>query len=155
MKKIFFGILICVILLSSCGDADVKEDSELSRNKYKWIEAQISHYKYELTLSCRCSFNDEMPLTIEVLNHKMISIFGPDGNPFPADDPNYMYIKKFTTVENLFREILSIGGNHAAEGEVAKYHPELGYPLEITLDYIKDTTNDEVYITISNFEQLP
>ena len=76
MKKTIFGILICVILLSSCGGDDVKEDSELSRNKYKWIEAQISHYKYELTLRCRCSFNDEMPLTIEVLNLQEISIIG-------------------------------------------------------------------------------
>jgi len=38
---------------------------------------------------------------------------------------------------------------------IVKYDPTYGFPTEATIDFVKEATDDELYLSISNFEELP
>ena len=37
----------------------------------------------------------------------------------------------------------------------AKYDETYGFPTEVTIDFVQEATDDELYLTLSNFEALP
>jgi hypothetical protein len=62
--------------------------------------------------------------------------------------------KKYETIDLIFAELEA--GQHGAADEVTvKYDATYGFPTEATIDVIKEAVDDELYLTISNFEQLP
>ncbi|MEP6894595.1 MAG: DUF6174 domain-containing protein, partial [Chloroflexota bacterium] len=78
MKKILLSIFIFVLAACSTGG------SEVSRNQQKWNDANIQHYRFELSIGCFCPFRDQMPITVEVLNGKVVSMIGKDGKLIEA-----------------------------------------------------------------------
>jgi hypothetical protein len=42
-----------------------------------------------------------------------------------------------------------------ADKVTVTYDPTYGYPTEIVIDYIELATDDEMYISVTNFEPLP
>jgi len=38
---------------------------------------------------------------------------------------------------------------------IAKYDATYGFPTEVTIDFVKEATDDELYLNLSNFEELP
>ena len=54
----------------------------------------------------------------------------------------------------LFAE-LEAGLNGGADNVVVAYDPTYGFPTEITLDFEEQAADDELYLSISDFEALP
>ena len=51
MKKLI--LLIAALALAACASLNASADqSELSLNQQKWQDANISHYRYNLAISC-------------------------------------------------------------------------------------------------------
>src|SRR4030095_15217934 len=96
MKKIMLGFL--VLLLATCSFGT----TEFSRNQQKWENSNITHYRFQLSVSCFCGYLDWMPLTIEVQTGELISITTVKGNVIPKTDPNYEYFAQYATIDNLF-----------------------------------------------------
>ncbi|HLA07046.1 MAG TPA: DUF6174 domain-containing protein, partial [Anaerolineales bacterium] len=115
----------------------------------------ISHYRFELDLSCFCAFRDQMPLTVEVQDEEVVSITGADGEIIPTDDLNYEYFSKYATINRLFTVLEAVAVDPEAGEVIVKYDPTFGYPTEASIDYIELAADDELYITISGFEKLP
>jgi hypothetical protein len=126
--------------------------SEIEQNKEKWQNANISHYRYELFISCFCVFNEDMPLIIEVQDGKVVSMEFKSGKEI---DPGlHGLFDKYATIDRLFAE-LEAGLNGAADKVTVEYDATYGFPTKADIDVEEMAIDDELYLTISNFEQLP
>ena len=153
MKKLLFIFILMSLVLTACA-AGVASGSqtEIGQNKEKWQDAHISHYRYHLHLSCFCVFTENMPLIIEVQDGKVVSMEYQNGKEI---DPSLLELfKKYETIDLIFAE-LEAGLNGAADEVTVKYDPTYGFPTEATIDMVKEAIDDELYLTISNFEKLP
>ena len=147
MKKLLF--LFLVLVLTACSALG---QSDFSRNQQKWQDANISHYRFNLFIGCFCIFTQDMPLIIEVKDGEIISMEYSTGNPL--DDSNREYFTKYATIERLFSELEADLGGEADEVTVT-YDATYGFPTEVSIDYIKEAADDELYFTVSGFEALP
>ena len=153
MKKLL--VLLMTLVLAACtamGSA-MGNDSELDQNREKWQDANISHYRYNLFISCFCIFVEDMPLTIEVQDGQVVSMEFQSGKEI---DPTLKadVFDKYATIDRIFAE-LDADLNGAADVVTAKYDETYGFPTEVTIDFVQEATDDELYLTLSDFEALP
>jgi len=146
-----FILFILAVVLAACSFSG---NSEFARNHQKWQEANIPHYRFELNIGCFCAFRSRMPLTIEVQNGEIASMTGPDGVAIPTTDSNYEYFSRFATIDHLFSELEADLAGEADEVTVS-YEATYGYPIQISIDFIKEAVDDELGLTVSGFEALP
>jgi|RhiMetdeSRZDD1v2_1073273.scaffolds.fasta_scaffold03897_20 uncharacterized protein DUF6174 len=153
MKKLLFIFTLMAIILTACAAAAVSgSQTEIGQNKEKWQKANISHYRYNLFISCFCVFNEDMPLLIEVKDGEVVSMEFQSGKEI---DPSlHETFDKYATIDRFFAE-LETDLNGAADAVTAKYDPTYGFPTEVTIDFVQEATDDELYLTLSNFEALP
>src|SRR5688572_13640732 len=105
MKKLI--LLIAALALAACASLNASADqSELSLNQQKWQDANISHYRYNLAISCFCVFTQDMPLIIEVQDGEVVSMEYSTGN---AIDPNSLeYFQRFSTIDRILNSFKRI-----------------------------------------------
>ena len=148
MKKLI--LLTLIVILTACS---VGVPTELEKNRQTWQDAGITHYRFSLNIGCFCVFRDQMPITVEVQNDEVISMTTPDGTLVAATDPNYETFASHATIERIFSELEAAQAGDADEVTVT-YDPAHGFPSKIYFDYIKDAVDDELSLTVSNFEVL-
>lgn len=149
MKKL--TLLLLVLILSACSSG---VGTELSRNQAKWQDANIKHYRIELSVTCFCPVGGIMPMTVEVLNDEVVSIVDVNGDAFPSTDPMSEFILKYATVDRIFSELGSDSVQEADKLTVT-YDSTYGFPSDVVIDYIELAADDELYLSISAFEPLP
>jgi hypothetical protein len=148
MKKLLLVALAVVLAACSAGG------SEFSRNQEKWQDANITHYRMQLNISCFCAFRDQMPLTVEVRDGQIVSMAAVDGALVLDTDPNYEFFAPHATIDLLFAELDS-ALNGGADSVTVTYDATYGFPTEIAIDFSQQTADEEMYYTISGFEALP
>ena len=148
MKKII--LLLLALMLTACSFG---APSELDKNRQTWQDAGITHYRFSLHVGCFCAFRDQMPLTVEVQNGEVVSMTYADGTPVDKTDPNYETFSKHATIDRIFSE-LEAGLKGDADEVTVTYDPTYGYPSEIHFDYIKAAMDDELSLSVSDFEVL-
>ena len=147
MRKLIFIFIVLALAACSAGN-----QTEIERNKEKWQDANITHYRYNLTLGCFCVFSQDIPLVIEVMDGNVVSMEYKNRNPI--DTTNREFFERFSTIDRIFSELeADLAG--AADEVTVTYDPTYGFPVEVTIDYVKEATDDELYLTISDFEVLP
>ena len=151
MRRIFYILTALVLAACSLGNA-AGGQSEIEQNKEKWQNQGISHYRYHLLVGCFCVFRGDMPLIIEVQDGKAVSMEYQSGNEI--EPPNREIFKKYETIDLIFAE-LEAGLNGAADEVTVQYDPAYGFPAEASIDAVKEAVDDELYLTVSNFEVLP
>lgn len=151
MKKLI--LIVIAVILTACASVNaLGSQSEIEQNQAKWQDAGISHYRYELSISCFCVFTQDMPLNIEVQDGQVVSMQYKSGKEI---DPSLLELfEKYATIDRTFAE-LKADLNGAADEVMAKYDPTQGFPTEVTIDVEKQATDDELYLSLSNFEKLP
>lgn len=149
MRKILFVLL--AVLLTGCASLVGQASSEVSTDQEKWQDANISHYRYELGISCFCIFAQDMPLVIEVKDGKAVSMEYKSGKEI---DPAFLeQFQRYDTIDKIFAELEK--AQTEAERVEVTYDETYGYPTQITIDQAVQAADDELYLTISNFEALP
>ena len=148
MKKIILITLIFMLAACSAGG------SELSRNQEKWQDANITHYRFNLNISCFCAFRDQMPLTIEVQDGQIVHMAAVDGTLVLDTDQNYEFFAPHATIDLLFAEI-NAAVNEGADSVTVTYDATYGFPTEIAIDFSQEMADEEMYYSISGFEALP
>lgn len=147
MRKIIFIFIVLALAACSAGN-----QTEIERNQEKWQNANISHYRYSLNLGCFCVFSQDMPLVIEVKDGEMVLMEYQNGNPIDAT--NREYFQTFSTIDRIFSKLeADLGG--AADEVTVTYDPTYGFPTEANIDVVKEATDDELFLSISNLEVLP
>jgi len=158
MKKLLLFVL--AVVLSACNTiANAGEPkSEVEQARDKWQSADVSHYKFELFISCFCVFNEDMPLLIEVKDGQIVSMEFKSGKEI---DPQLMELfKRYETIDKLFDGIESgfdfEGDDQGPADKVTvEYDATYGFPTKIDIDFIEQAIDDELYLSISGFEALP
>lgn len=150
MRKILF--IIIAIVLTACSAVATEVPSALESARDKWQNANISHYRFNVNVSCFCAFTQEMPLIVEVQNGEVASLEYQSGNEI--DPASLEFFQRFVTVDRLFEEIEKDQAGEADE-VVVEYDETYGFPTTITIDFVEEATDDELYLTISEFEVLP
>jgi hypothetical protein len=149
MKKII--LLLLALTLTACTiGAGTATDPNLS----KWQDANITHYRFKLGVSCFCPVGGIMPMTVEVLDGEVVSIMDVNGISFTSADPMYDFVVKYATIDRLFAE-LNTDSVRAADKLTVTYDQTYGFPTEIAIDYIERAADDELYLSASGFEPLP
>ena len=147
MKKLL--LLFLAIVLTACSGFG---KSDFERNQQKWQDANISHYRFNLFIGCFCIFTQDMPLIIEVKDGEIVSMEYQSGNPI--DEGNREFFSQYATIDRLFAELeADLGGE--AEAVTVTYDATYGFPTEMSIDFIKQAADDELYFTVSGFEALP
>jgi hypothetical protein len=145
-RTLLFTLLILTIILSACGAR-----SELTKNREKWTAQDISHYRFELTISCFCPFMDVMPVVVEVRDGQIVSLTGANGQPL-RDDFRATF-ERAATVEGLFA-VAEENLSNADQVEVT-YDAQYGFPASIIVDRIKLAVDDEISYFVESFKVLP
>lgn len=159
MRKLLVLLTVIAFVLAACsagaqagGDPPQENQTEIERNQEKWQNANISHYRYKLNLSCFCVFTQDMPLVIEVKDGEVVSMEYQTGNPIDAT--NRELFERYATIDRIFSELeADLAG--AADEVTVTYDATYGFPTQATLDFVKEATDDELYLTTSDFEALP
>ena len=154
MKKLILLIAVFALALSACASATAsanQNQSELDQNQQTWQDTGISNYRYHLAISCFCVFSQDMPLIIEVQDGQVVSMEFASGNEI--DEANREYFARFETIDKLFEQLRKdIGGE--ADEVVVTYNTPYGFPEEVKIDYVLEATDDELWLTVSDFEAL-
>jgi hypothetical protein len=152
MRTLFFIVMALVLTACSAVAGASGNQSEIEQNEEKWQDHGISHYRYHLTLSCFCVFNEDMPLIIEVQDGEVVSMEFQSGKEI---DPNLLELfNKYSTIDRIFAE-LEADLNGAADKVTVEYDPTYGFPTKADIDFIEEAIDDELYLTVSDFEALP
>lgn len=146
MRKLLF--IVIALALAACSTGS---QTEIEQNKEKWQDANISHYRFDLTLGCFCVFGQDMPLIVEVQDGQVVSMEYQSGNEIDA--PNRELFEKYATIDRIFSE-LEADLNGAADEVVVTYDETYGFPTQANIDFIKEAIDDELALTISGFEEL-
>ena len=127
---------------------------ELDANLQKWQSQGITRYEMKVHIGCFCPFADRMPLTVEVVDGKPVSVVDSQGQNVPADDPMRSFgNESLLTIEGLFdytREAIQ-----TADQTKVSYDPDLGYPVSLSIDRIRQAADDELGVQISDLHTLP
>jgi len=148
MKKLILITLIVILTACSAG-----APTDFEKNRQAWQDPGITHYRYSLNISCFCAFRNQMPITVEVQGGEIVSMTYSDGTLVTETDPNHEFFSKYATIERIFSE-LEAGLAGEAEEVTVTYDSAHGFPNEIYFDYIKAAADDELSLTVSDFEVL-
>ena len=152
MRKLLLIVMTLALAACTAIGSAMGSQSEIEQNKEKWESANISHYRYQLHISCFCVFVENMPLVIEVQDGKVVSMEYQNGNEI---DPSiHELFDKYATIDRLFAE-LEAGLNGAADKVAVEYDATYGFPTKADIDVEEMAIDDELYLTLSNFEKLP
>ena len=146
MKKLI--LLTLVLVLAACVPGT---KSELESNQQKWESANITHYRLELNVSCFCAFRSNMPLSVEVQDRQVVSMTYADGTQVPESDRSIF--QPYETLDTMFGYVNQQMKD--ADQVTVTYDAKYGFPVEVTIDAIKEATDDELYLSVSGFESLP
>jgi hypothetical protein len=152
MKKLLIVLMTLVLAACTAAGNVMGNQSEIEQNQEKWENANISHYRYHLSITCFCIFSQDMPLIVEVQDGEVVSMEFQSGNEI--DPESRKLFEKYATIDRLFAE-LEANLNGAAAEVTVQYDPTYGFPTEVTLDFVKEAADDELYLSLSNFEPLP
>jgi len=147
MRKLV--LIVSALALAGCS---LGSQTQIERNRQKWQDANISHYRFNLFVGCFCVFNEDMPLAIEVKDGQVVSMEYQSGNEIDAS--NRELFDKYATIDRIFTELeTNIDGK--ADEVTVKYDPAYGFPAQINVDFIKEAIDDELALSVANFEKLP
>ncbi|HLO83808.1 MAG TPA: DUF6174 domain-containing protein [Nostocaceae cyanobacterium] len=123
---------------------------QLKVNQKLWNQQNISNYRYTLSRSCFCTPEARGPVVVEVRNGVTTSVTSvATGQPV---DPELF--KQYDSVPELFGVIKDAIARKASSLTV-QYEPKFGYPTQISIDYSAQIADEELYLTVENFEVLP
>lgn len=150
MRKFLF--ILMAIVLAACSAVATEAPSEFDSARQKWQQADVSHYRFNLNLSCFCAFAQDMPLVIEVQDGEVVSMEYQSGNEIDAT--SLEFFQRYATIERIFEELeKALGGG--ADAVTVTYDESYGFPIQADIDFVELAIDDELYLTISGFEVLP
>lgn len=122
---------------------------QLKINFNWWKRAKISSYRYTFSNGCFCIPEARGPVVIEVINGQTTSITSAEtGEPV-----NQEFFQSFNTIPKLFR-VIRDGIKRKADRLEVEYDSTLGYPTDITIDFSFQIADEELFLTIRDFEVI-
>jgi hypothetical protein len=149
MKTQMLSLLfVLAIILSACGGG-----SAFQQNQEKWDRQNVAHYRFTVAVSCFCPFAN-VKVTYEVLNGQVVNQSVQSSPDNPVDEAQVSdFYQPYSTIDKVFDYVE--GAIAEADETTIEYDPTYGFPATVFVDWIELATDDEMYLTLSNFEPLP
>jgi hypothetical protein len=145
--KMIFLFFVVVLMLSACGGG-----STFQQNRDKWGRQNIDHYQFTVAISCFCPFAN-VEATYEVQTGQVVNQSVESSPDNPVDEAQVSdFYQSYNTIEKVF-DYVDKAISEADETTI-EYDPTYGFPTDVSVDWIKQAIDDEMYLTISNFEPL-
>lgn len=130
-------------LLAGCtltGPGSVGEPEDLDSARNLWRQVSTSDYDMSMVRGCFCIGGGEM--TVFVRGDSVAAIQQAE-RQWQSGNDWWQYIP---TVDGLFNLIAEATADaHSVEAE---YHPQLGYPTSVSVDWLKDAVDDEISYSV-------
>lgn len=140
------------LLVAGRGLAAEADLERLDAARERWQAVQAGDYVYGFQRYCEC-YAGEPPLTVvTVTGGRIVSIYflhDYSDREVPASDDDLDY---YWTIDELFDKLAQAFARDAVVR--VEYHPALGYPTSLFVDYDPDFIGDETDIELSRFETL-
>jgi hypothetical protein len=94
-----------------------------------------------------------MPLVIEVQDGEVVSMEFQNGAEIDPAIRQDLF-DKYATIDRIFAE-LDADLNGAADKVTIEYDPTYGFPTKADIDFVEEAIDDELYLSISDFEVIP
>jgi hypothetical protein len=132
--------VVLAAALSGCvgplAPSDVERSLDDARDR--WRSQGIASYQFQVSRLCFCAPDARRPLTVVVQRGQVVSMTDAETGAPVTGDP-FMPV----TVDGLFAAIDDAIKRDADQIDV-RYDPQLGYPLEIAIDYSQQMADEEV-----------
>lgn len=114
-----------------------------------WEAQELENYRYTLQVSCFCLREVTRPVVIEVRDGAVANItYADDGS---AADPTLF--EPYDSIDDLFTIINDAEAQDPARLDVT-YAEETGVPLSVNIDISEQMADEELYLTVTDFEAL-
>jgi hypothetical protein len=153
LRRALVLILGLPLTLASCEAVGVTGPgaalrADLLRHRRLWEEQNIANYRFVYRRACFCG--DVNAVEIDVAGGSVADARYVDtGSPVAE-----MYQSTLPTIDGLF-EIIEGALAGRADALRVTYHPTLGYPVEISVDYRFVVADDEFGHTVPSLVVLP
>ena len=133
--------------------AAAKADAALLESaRSLWQSAQNGNYRYSFQKYCEC-YRGEPPTTVVTVRDGQIRdvfhVHSDSDRQVPARDGS---LDLYWTVEDLFGKLETAYSRDAFVR--VEYHPDLGYPVSLYIDYDPGFVGDETDLRLREFVQL-
>jgi len=145
-KPLLKAFLLLVLVLTAC-NVNPSEKTELEANQEKWQNANIKNYTLELRRGCFCPKEYVGPVSIVVKDGVISSMTYTETNEAVIEEAKDVFVD----VDGLFALVEE--ATTKADELKTTWNDELGYPETISIDYLKETVDDEVNMTVLSFKQ--
>ncbi len=135
--------------VGGCSDSLSVTASEIDSHFARWQAAGLRDYRYDFRRSCECAPAATRPATIEVIGGAVARVRFSGGEDLATSEER----RFFPTIDELF-ELIAEAVRDKAAVVVVSYHPVLGYPTNVSIDYRREVADDEFTIQASNLEAL-
>ena len=125
------------------------EVRKLKFNERLWNKQNLSNYRYTLSNGCFCIPDARGPVVIEVRNRQTVSVTSVETGQ--AVDPQFF--QRYNTIPKLFNVIEDAIKRQAFSLDV-EYNHRYGYPTKINIDYNAQIADEEIFLTIQNFQVI-
>ena len=128
--------------------AEVELDSHLDL----WNQARLGDYTYEYNVLCECPDNLGQPVMITVSGGVIESVvYAESGELVQSGDPPVVVgLPRYHNIESLF-EVIQDAIDNEADQLTVSYDSEFGYPMNIEIDYMINSIDDEYILTTNAF----
>lgn len=145
------ALAIAAPLIAGCSlvepDQWADRRDALERSRDRWHDQLVHTYRHMLTMGCECIGGFTGPVVIEVTDRQITSLVPVRED---VDVPEEQW-SSFHTVESLY-ELIDTAIDQRAYRFDVRYHPLLGYPAQISLDFDQQVVDDELLIQVSDLE---
>jgi hypothetical protein len=125
------------------------EVNTLADAQTQWAAADIDSYRYELAVSCFCITDMTMPVNVEVQNGEVASItYVEDGS---AANPELF--ERYATVDSLLAVLAEYEAQDPVKFDVT-FDAATGVPTDVAIDVDEMMADEELWFTVTNFEEL-
>jgi hypothetical protein len=121
---------------------------QLTINRQLWRKQKSRNYRYQVSKSCFCVPEARGPVQVTVRRGRTTSVTDAAGKPVKRE-----FFNQYDTVPELFNVIEDAIAKKASNLTV-QYHPKLGYPTQINIDYDSQMADEELYLTIENLRNV-
>jgi hypothetical protein len=137
--------------VKQAGQNTAQNTRELNRNRQLWNSKNILNYRYTYSNGCFCIPEARGPVVIEVRNGVTTSITSVATGQ-PVSNPEFF--ERYNTIPKLF-DVVGEAIAQKADRIDARYDGQFGYPIQINIDYSFQQADEEVFISIENFQVIP
>ena len=139
------GALLAFALAGACSDALGPDASELAAARARWERSGTTSYEYRLQRACFCGLEFLRPVRVTVEAGAVVAaVFADTGEPVRTP------LSDVETIDDLFDEIQDAIDREAFRID-ATYDPDLGFPVDVAIDFEEWTIDEEMAFSVRSF----